>query len=174
MPAGSVGAERCPPGTCAPIGGGETWLSLWESWHDVVVTERAAFQGGSQRGRQRRLACRLGRWSPVATVQRRPKRELRPVAGRVPPARSDPFGTPPRYFILCLKEGCLPWGYKSSPLSHDCVVPAPPRGEPSKPTPGSPAGEKPGGAHPPTPLPRPDPGDICTLGGAGGGNKFLN
>ena len=36
------------------------------------------------------LRCRVGRWSPVATVQRRPKRELRPVAGRVPPARSDP------------------------------------------------------------------------------------
>ena len=36
----------------SPKGGGETWLSLWESWHDVVVTERAAFQGGSQRGRR--------------------------------------------------------------------------------------------------------------------------
>ena len=36
------------------------------------------------------LRCRVGRWSPVATGQRRPKRELRPVAGRVPPARSDP------------------------------------------------------------------------------------
>ena len=36
------------------------------------------------------LRCRVGRWSPVATVQRRPKRELRPVAGRVPPARKRP------------------------------------------------------------------------------------
>ena len=46
-------------------------------------------QWGSQRGRF--LTCRLGRWSPVATVQRRPKRELGPVAGHVPPARSDPL-----------------------------------------------------------------------------------
>ena len=36
------------------------------------------------------LRCRVGRWSPVATVQRRPKRELRPVAGRAPLGRSDP------------------------------------------------------------------------------------
>ena len=29
----------------SPKGGGETWLSLWESCHDVVVTERAALRG---------------------------------------------------------------------------------------------------------------------------------
>ena len=37
------------------------------------------------------LACRLGRWSPVATVQRRPKRELKPVRGRAPPALAHPL-----------------------------------------------------------------------------------
>ena len=37
------------------------------------------------------LACRLGRWSPVATVQRRPKRELRPVRSRAPPALAHPL-----------------------------------------------------------------------------------
>ena len=37
----------------SPKGGGETWLSLWESCHDVVVTERAALKGGSQRGAAR-------------------------------------------------------------------------------------------------------------------------
>ena len=31
---------------------GQTWLSLWESWHDEVVTERAPLKGGSQRGRE--------------------------------------------------------------------------------------------------------------------------
>ena len=29
----------------SPKGGGETWLSLWESCHDVVVTERVALKG---------------------------------------------------------------------------------------------------------------------------------
>ena len=61
------------------------------------------------------LRCRVGRWSPVATVQRRPKRELRPVAGRVPPARSDPFVNP----------------FKGYPLSQRCALPALPEGEPS-------------------------------------------
>ena len=35
----------------SPKGGGETWLSLWESWHDEVVTERAPFKkGGLSKG----------------------------------------------------------------------------------------------------------------------------
>ena len=29
---------------------GETWLSLWESWQRIALTERAALQGGCQRG----------------------------------------------------------------------------------------------------------------------------
>ena len=48
---GNVDRRRTvPTGHLRPIGGGETWLSLWESWHDEVVTERAVFQGGYQRG----------------------------------------------------------------------------------------------------------------------------
>ena len=55
-PPGSVGAERSPLATSARAGrrdgGGHTRLPLWGSWHDEVVTERAPFQGGSQRGRR--------------------------------------------------------------------------------------------------------------------------
>ena len=43
----------------SPKGGGETWLSLWESWQRIALTERVTFKGGSQRGRF--LTCRLGR-----------------------------------------------------------------------------------------------------------------
>ncbi len=41
-PAGSVGAERCPLGTCAPIGGGKSRLPPWGSCHDFIVTEGGA------------------------------------------------------------------------------------------------------------------------------------
>ena len=40
------------------------------------------------------LACRLGRWSPVATVQRRPKWQRRPVRGRAPLALAHPLPRP--------------------------------------------------------------------------------
>ena len=29
----------------SPKGGGETWLSLWESWQRAALTERAALRG---------------------------------------------------------------------------------------------------------------------------------
>ena len=37
------------------------------------------------------LACRLGSCAPVGRVQDRPKRELRPVRGRAPPALAHPL-----------------------------------------------------------------------------------
>ena len=67
--AAETGAERCPPGTCAPIGGGETWLPLWGSWHDVIVTERALFKRGCQRGRRKSppLELNYSTFSPSRT-----------------------------------------------------------------------------------------------------------
>ena len=59
------------------------------------------------------------RWSPVAIVQRRPNREVRPVAGRVPPARSDPFDNPPLEEAFYPREGYRTWGSKGAcPLEN--------------------------------------------------------
>ena len=41
-----------------------------------------------------RLACRLRSCAPVGRVQDRPKRELRPVRGRAPPALAHPLPRP--------------------------------------------------------------------------------
>ena len=40
------------------------------------------------------LSSRFGRWSPVATVQRRPEWQRRPVRGRAPPALAHPLPRP--------------------------------------------------------------------------------
>ena len=75
---------------------------------------------GSGAGRRWRpfsagLRCHSGRSWTRPTGAQDPKRELRPVAGRVPPARSDPFVNP----------------FKGYPLSQRCALPALPEGEPS-------------------------------------------
>ena len=61
---------------------GHTWLSLWESWHDAVVTERAALKRGPR-----------GSWCPLATSARRGSGDqgvgwLPPRGNKIPPQRS--------------------------------------------------------------------------------------
>ena len=62
------------------------------------------------RGRRTCLGCRLGCCSPVGSAQHRPKRQLRPVRSRAPPATSAP------------RHAVLEWMWEDAPGSGERPV----------------------------------------------------
>ena len=60
-PAGSVGAERCPPGTCAPIGGAKLGLLFGRPYLKVATFEAESYKlwGVIKGGRQAPFGMKL-------------------------------------------------------------------------------------------------------------------